>query len=235
METTHRVIAGNAARIRDRIDKVARCAGRNPEAIRLVAVTKYVGVDAARALLEEGLLDLGESRPQELWAKAEQLHDTSARWHLVGHLQRNKIRRTLPYVCLLHSVDSLRLLDAINKEAARINKHLHVLLEVNTSREEQKHGFAPQDMEDVVAGLGAYRAVSIGGLMTMASRTGGVTEARSNFAELRQLRDRIAPRCPSGVALRELSMGMSHDFEQAILEGATIVRVGSAFFEGLAT
>ncbi len=235
METTNRLIAENVARIRERIVTAAARSGRASEAIRLVAVTKYGTVDTARSLLEQDCHDLGESRPQELWSKAEQIHDTSVRWHLVGHLQRNKIRRTLPYVCLLHSVDSLRLLEAIDEEARRINKQVPVLLEVNISCEDEKHGFSPRDMEGIVAGLDAYQAIGVNGLMTMASRTGGATEARRNFAELRQLRDRLAPRCPAGVQLGELSMGMSHDFEQAILEGATIVRVGSALFEGLAT
>lgn len=235
METTSRLIAENVARIRARAAAAAARANRHPDDVRLVAVTKYVSVDAARILVEQGCQDLAESRPQELWAKAEQIHGQSVRWHLVGHLQRNKIRRTLPFVCFVHSVDSMRLLTAIDKEAARIAKQLPVLLEVNVSGEREKHGFPPREMDAVVAQLDACRAVSVQGLMTMASRTGGPTEARKNFAELRRLRDRLAPRCPAGVRLRELSMGMSRDFEEAILEGATIIRVGSALFEGLAT
>ncbi len=223
-------IADNVARVRGRIADAAARSGRTENDITLVAVTKYVSADMVRPLAAAGCLDLGESRPQQLWEKAAALADLPIRWHLVGHLQRNKVRRTLPLVAAIHSVDSPRLLTALDEECSR---PLPVLLEVNVSGESAKHGFAPETIEPLLAELAGYRNVAVRGLMCMAGLEGGLDAARREFAALRQLRDRLRPNCPPGVALDELSMGMSGDFEVAIEEGATIVRVGSALFEGI--
>ncbi len=225
-------IADNVARVRERIAEAARRGGRQGEEIKLVAVTKYVSTDLVRPLVAAGCRELGESRPQQLWEKAAALADLPVRWHLVGHLQRNKVRRTLPLVTMIQSVDSPRLLATIDKEADESGP-LSVLLEVNVTGESAKHGFPPERVEPLLAELPNYANVSVLGLMCMAALEGGPEEARGDFAALRRLRDRLRPLCPPGVALDELSMGMSGDFEQAIEEGATIVRVGSALFEGV--
>jgi pyridoxal phosphate enzyme (YggS family) len=223
-------IAENVARVRGRIADAAARSGRQASQITLVAVTKYVSAEMVRPLIAAGCIDLGESRPQQLWEKAAALTDVPVRWHLIGHLQRNKVRRTLPLVAMMHSVDSSRLLSAIEEEQLDT---LPVLLEVNISGEAAKSGLAPEVIEPFLATAAGYRHVAIRGLMGMAGLEGGLETARRDFAALRALRDRLRPRCPAGVTLDELSMGMSGDFEVAIEEGATIVRVGSALFEGV--
>jgi pyridoxal phosphate enzyme (YggS family) len=228
-----RTIADNVARVRDRIAAAAHAAGRDPAAIQLVAVTKYVDAATAALLSAAGCTDLGESRPQELWSKAEAPELAGVRWHLVGRLQRNKVRRTLPLVALIHSVDSERLLAAIDEHAAALQATPRVLLEVNCSGESAKQGFSANDVRRVAPTLDAYPHVEVAGLMTMAPLEGDAAAARTAFAALRTLRDELAAACPPGVALAELSMGMSGDFPEAIAEGATIVRVGSLLFEGL--
>ena len=228
-----RQIADNLASVRQRIAEAARRSGRSAAAVRLVAVTKYASVEAVQWLVAAGCHDLGESRPQQLWQRAEELTRQSIRWHLIGHLQRNKIRRTLPVVSLLHSLDSPRLLAAVDKEAGLSGRRVNGLLEVNISGDESKHGLEPDEVESLVALLAYYPDIEIQGLMAMASLESGPDEARRDFARLRQLRDRAQASAPEGIELRELSMGMSGDFEQAIEEGATIVRIGSALFEGV--
>jgi pyridoxal phosphate enzyme (YggS family) len=228
-----RLIADNVDRIRERIAASATRAGRDPAAIRLVAVTKYVDAATAALVLEAGCQDLGESRPQELWSKSAAAELASARWHLIGRLQRNKVRRTLPLVDLIHSIDSERLLAEIDAEAAQLDVPPRVLLEVNCSGESAKQGFAIDEVRRLAPSLGRFARVRVAGLMTMAPLEGDESAARATFAALRKLRDELAPQAPPNVALEELSMGMSGDFESAIAEGATIVRIGSSLFEGV--
>jgi len=197
-----------------------------------VAVTKYVGLRETAALLAAGCQTLGESRPQQLWGKAAEPELATACWHLIGHLQRNKVRRTLPLVEMIHSVDSLRLLKTINDISGELGKRQRVLLEVNCSGEKEKQGLAPDELLRLLPELPPLKQVEVCGLMTMAAREGGEAVAAKNFSALRQLRDEAMPACPPEVLLAELSMGMSHDFEVAIREGATLVRVGSLLFEG---
>lgn len=233
-------IAENLERVRERIARAAESAGRRPDEITLVGVTKYVGTGEAAELAAAGCTDLGESRPQELWAKAAEIERAGTspppanRWHLVGHLQRNKIRRTLPLVSLIHSVDSERLLAAIDEARTADGDNappVSVLLEVNTSGEVAKHGLEPKEVEPLLAAAPRFAHVAIRGLMTMAALEGGEAVAAKNFAALRELRDRLKPIAPDCVRLDELSMGMSGDFETAIQEGATIVRIGSALWD----
>ncbi|MEX2092214.1 MAG: YggS family pyridoxal phosphate-dependent enzyme [Pirellulales bacterium] len=226
-------IADNLRCVRERIAQAAEAAGRDANEITLVGVTKYVGVAEAIELVEAGCADLGESRPQELWSKAGELASASGRpvnWHLIGHLQRNKLRRTLSLVTLIHSVDSERLLAAINAEWQSFTTTpnqaappIRVLLEVNTSNEAAKHGLKPDEIELILAAASQFPHAEICGLMTMAALAGGLEMAARNFAALRELADRFR--------LKERSMGMSRDFEVAIREGATIVRVGSALWQ----
>jgi PLP dependent protein len=229
-------IAENLAAIRGRMAAAAARSGRGGARIMLVAVTKYVGPDEVRALVEAGCAELGESRPQQLWQRAEMFRDLPIRWHLIGQLQRNKVRRTLPLVTMIHSADSPRLVAALDEAAgepeAGARRRIPVLLEVNVSGEPAKHGFAPGQIEPFLAELAGCRNLDIRGLMCMAALEGGLDAARRDFAALRCLRDRLLANCPEGIALDDLSMGMSGDFEVAIEEGATTVRIGSALFEG---
>ena len=188
-----------------------------------VAVTKTVGVEVAAVAVELGVPDLGENRPQELWKKAAAL--PAARIHLIGHLQRNKIDRTIPLVSLVHSVDSERVLEALDAFGRSRNIPVPILLEVNCSREANKGGFAPEQLLALSDRALSLPGVSVRGLMTMAAYHDDPQLCRPAFAELRQLRDRLG--------LAELSMGMSNDFEVAIEEGATYVRVGTTLFEGI--
>ncbi len=226
-------IRRNLEQIRSRMAEAARRSGRPPESVALVAVTKYADPPLIRALVEADCHTLGESRPQQLWQKAEQLADLDIQWHLVGHLQRNKVRRTLPYIAWLHSADSLPLLEALQHHASQLNRPVATLLEVNVSGEATKHGFAPEELPAVLQALADYPQVAVRGLMTMARLEGGPGAARADFAALRELRDRLKQQFGPRVCLDELSMGMSGDFEVAIEEGATMVRIGSALFEGL--
>lgn len=226
-------IAANLQRVRDQIADAAQRAGRQPEEITLVGVTKYVDAAAARALFDAGCHDLGESRPQSLWEKAESLAGLPIRWHMIGHLQRNKVKRTLPFVTLVHSGDSLRLLQAVNIEAVALGRVVEVLLEANISGDVSKHGFRPEELRAALPQIAALGNLTIRGLMTMAALEGGPQRARRDFAALRELREKLQKDCPASMQLQDLSMGMSEDFVEAIQEGATIVRIGSALWEGL--
>lgn len=227
-------LAENLRQVRGRMAEAALRSGREPGEVTLVAVTKYASEFAARTLADLGCLDLGESRPQALWQKAGALGIDPIRWHLIGHLQRNKVRQTLPLVTLIHSADSLRLIRTIDEEASRqLGRAMPILLEVNISGEPAKHGFAPAEMEPLGKDLAALEHIEVRGLMTMAGQAGGLDRARRDFAALRALRDRLRAAWPPELASGELSMGMSGDFEAAIEEGATMVRVGSALFEGV--
>jgi PLP dependent protein len=220
----------NLSRVRNNIAQAAARSGRPADAVVLVGVTKYVEPPLARLLVEAGVKDLGESRPQELWRKAAALANVLVSWHLIGHLQRNKVKRTVPVANWIHSADSVALLQQIDRESVAI---LDVLLEVNVSGDATKHGFRPNDIEPLLPDILKLQNVNIRGLMTMAALEGGPERARRDFAALREIRDRLNPHFHPLFALNELSMGMSGDYEVAIEEGATIVRVGSALFEGI--
>lgn len=233
MDEIARRIADNLATVRGQIAAAAGRSGRAPESVTLVAVTKSAPPEIARRLVEFGATDLGESRPQELWSKAHALSKVDVRWHLIGHLQRNKIRRTLPLLELMHSVDSRRLLVALDEEARAIGRVAAVLLEVNISGDITKTGLPPDELEAILESAAHLPNVAVLGLMGMAALAGGQDAARRDFSRLRKLRDRLAENAPNEISLGELSMGMSGDFEIAIEEGATLVRVGSALFEGI--
>jgi len=217
------------AEVEERIRRACSRAGRKREEVTLVAVTKTVNESVAAALPALGVLNLGESRPQELWKKAAAIPNAS--WHLIGHLQRNKIDRTVPLVSLIHSVDSPRILDALDTFGRKSERPVPVLLEVNCSREEAKGGFKPDELPAIADSVMSLTGVRVEGLMTMAAYSDDPTACRPTFAELRFLRDQL--RIRTGLPLPHLSMGMSGDFEVAIEEGATFVRIGSTLFEGL--
>jgi hypothetical protein len=222
-------LTNRLASVRSRIADACRRAGRDPAGVTLVAVTKTVSAEVAALAAELGMTDLGENRPQELWKKAAAV--PSARWHLIGHLQRNKIDRTAPLVALIHSVDSERLLDALAAFGTRRGEPVPVLLEVNCSREAAKGGFSPDAVPGLSDKLLSLTGVSVRGLMTMAAYSDNPEDARPAFAELRSLRDDLRTR--TGLELPHLSMGMSGDFEVAVEEGATLVRIGTTLFENL--
>jgi pyridoxal phosphate enzyme (YggS family) len=226
------ILSGRLEALEERMEAACRRAGRNRSEITLVAVTKTVSAEIAALLPSLGVLDLGESRPQELWRKATILPET-VRWHQVGHLQRNKVAATLPWVRLIHSVDSGRLLSALELEAGKINREVDVLLEVNVSGEVSKHGFEPHEFPEVMKATPELTRVRITGLMTMAAFEEEPERCRPTFAELRRLRDQWRSNLSPPHHLDHLSMGMSNDFEVAIEEGATIVRLGTVLFEGL--
>jgi pyridoxal phosphate enzyme (YggS family) len=219
--------------VEERLQAACRRAGRARREVTLVAVTKTVSADIAALLPELGVLDLGESRPQELWRKAAAL-PSPVRWHLVGHLQRNKIERTLPLVELIHSVDSLRLLAALEEAAARHGRPATVLLEVNVSREANKQGFAPEQVPTLAEAINRLGQVQVRGLMTMAALEDDPERCRPTFALLRQLRDQLRGALRPPHTLEHLSMGMSNDFEIAVEEGATLIRLGTILLGGLA-
>jgi len=225
-------IQQNLDHVSRRIEEAADRAGRGRNEVRLIAVTKYVGADTAAQLVRLGCRELGESRPQQLWDKAARLAESDVRWHLIGHLQRNKIRRTLPLVSMIQSVDSLRLLRSLDTVAVELDRDVDVLLEVNVSGDVEKHGFLASEVAEAARSLDRLSRVRVKGLMTMASRQGDLTVARDDFRRLYELREQLRVICPQPHAIEELSMGMSRDFDVAIEEGATIVRVGSALFEG---
>jgi pyridoxal phosphate enzyme (YggS family) len=230
-----RLIADNLARIRGQIADAAEASGRTAADITLVAVTKYVGADFVQDLVECGCRDLGESRPQQLWEKTAAIDCADVRWHMIGHLQRNKVARTLPMVSMIHSLDSQRLMQAVNSAAEARRATSVGLLEINISGDESKHGWDPEELPALLARMNEFPHVTVDGLMAMASREGGLDRAQRDFAALRELRDSLQLRCPETVRLDQLSMGMSGDFTVAIRGGATIVRVGSALFEGVET
>jgi PLP dependent protein len=239
-------IAANLAAVRERIARACERCDRDPASVRLVAVTKYARLEWVRAAIDLGLRDLGENRPQQLIERAEQFghaaHEAESelpRWHLIGPLQRNKARKLLPFATWIHSVDSVKLLESIHRIAfveEQWSSLPKLLLELNVSGETQKGGFRPEELDEgrLIAGLGdaAWQRLPIAGLMTMAPLVDDAEQARPVFRELRSLRDRWQE--ATGRPLPELSMGMSGDFEVAIEEGTTQVRIGSALWQGLA-
>lgn len=229
MTSPRSLLAERLAAVNDRLAAACARAGRSRAEVTLVAVTKTVSPDVAAVLPGLGVVDLGESRPQELWKKATAL--PHVRWHLIGHLQRNKIDKTVPLVTLIHSVDSERVLAALHEFGLKNGSPVPLLLEVNCSREAAKGGFAPTAVPALADILVSLPGVRIDGLMTMAAFHDDPEQCRPTFAELQAIRDDLRTR--TGLPLPHLSMGMSHDFEVAVEEGATLVRVGSTLFESL--
>ena len=216
-----------------RIARAADSANRDPADIRLVAVTKYVDASIVRMLYELGCRCFGESRPQVLWQKAKELEDLDIEWHMIGHLQTNKVRRTLPVISLLHSGDSSKLIEFVDSESSGQGITTDLLCEVNISGDPTKHGFTTEELRSSLDGIGSLNNIRIMGLMAMASRAGGSDQAKRDFEQMAEFRELLQKESPESISLNELSMGMSGDFEEAIASGATLVRVGSVLFEGV--
>ncbi len=226
-------IAANLAAVQERIRRAAEASGRTAAAVRLVAVSKTFGLDAIRAAIDAGQLDFGENRVQEALPKIEALSSDhpELRWHLIGHLQSNKARKAARPFDAIHSVDSLEVLRRLGEGAAETRRRPQVLVQVDLAGEATKFGALPDDARAIVEAAARLEAVRLVGLMTLPPFYDDPIAARPVFARLRELRDRlVAEGAAAAGQLADLSMGMSHDFEVAIAEGATVVRVGSAIF-----
>jgi len=228
--TPHADIAARLSEIRERIGLAADRAGRRAGDVRLVAVSKTYPVECVRAAAGAGQLDFGENRVQEALEKIAAAPDLPVRWHLIGHLQSNKAKKAAgPFACI-HSIDSVALLREVDRAAARAGAAPEALIQVDLAGEATKFGAPENEVRAIVDAAAACRAVRLAGLMILPPYFDDPEEVRPYFVRLRQFRDRLcAEGAPAG-SLRELSMGMSHDFEVAVEEGATIVRVGTAIF-----
>jgi len=230
-------VAERLALVRDRITEACNRAGRSPEAVRLVAVSKRIPLPLVVEACRAGQWDLGENRVVEAVDRQPELASllTAAglpserlRWHFIGHLQSNKAGKAAGRFHMLHSVDSVKLAEKLSRLASDESRTETVLLEVNISGEAQKQGLAPEKVSDVAARIAILPGLDLRGLMGMAKYGAGEGELRSSFASLRRMAEDA--RAASGLALPELSMGMSGDFEAAIAEGSTLVRIGGAIF-----
>jgi pyridoxal phosphate enzyme (YggS family) len=227
-------IAANLAAVRTRIAQAAAASRRAPESIRLIAVSKTFGLDAIRAAIAAGQRDFGENRVQEALPKIETLAnepvDTAIRWHLIGHLQSNKARKVARPFDLIHSVDSIDLLKKIDAAAQEVRRTPELLVQVDLAGEATKFGAPPESVPAIFEAAASLSSARIVGLMVIPPYYDDPVAAQPFFRRLRELRDELGSRGVPAEHLRELSMGMSHDFEAAIAEGATRVRVGTAIF-----
>jgi len=241
-----RKLQDNLKRVEQRIAGACERAKRERGEVTLVAVTKYATLDLVRLLVEVGLHDLGENRVQELTRRAAMLREwqqrrtlgtgtlsEDSRWHMIGHLQRNKVRQVLPWVHLIHSVDSLRLAEEIDAEAGRIGRRMPILLQVNVSGAATQHGIAVAAATHLAEQLQTLKNLDLRGLMAIAPLSDDEKTVRHSFDRMRELFDEVRSEGIAGPQFTELSMGMTHDFEWAIEVGATYVRIGSALFEGI--
>lgn len=223
-------IAANLRAVQERIERAAAKTGRGPCNIRLVAVSKTVPVARIQEAIAAGVTDLGENRVQEAREKAESL-GRQVRWHLIGHLQRNKVKYIFPLFDVIHSVDSVALAQEIGQEAEKRGwPGIDLLLQVHMGGEETKSGFEPEGLSSAVEEVARLPRLNVKGLMAIPPYLPDPEEVRPYFRQLRQLAGEIRRREIPGISMEELSMGMSHDFEVAIEEGATLVRVGTAIF-----
>lgn len=222
-------ISDNLKRVHERVTRAAERAGRTAEDVTLVAVTKTQPAEAIRDAVAAGVRVVGENRVQEAAQKVDAVAGDVS-WHLVGHLQRNKVRAALDLFDLIHSVDNLKLAQEIGKRAAQAGRRAQVLLQVNTSGAASQFGIEPDAAVDLAKRVSEIEGIAVEGLMTIGAFLPDAEAVRPCFVRLRALRDRIAASHIPGVAMTHLSMGMTSDFEVAIEEGATLVRVGTAIF-----
>lgn len=213
--------------VRDRIDNAAKGCGRDPREITLIAVTKTYPVDAMNEAISLGVTDIGENKPQEVRDKFE--HVKPVKWHLIGHLQSNKIKYVIDRCTMIHSVDSIKLMQEIEKSALSHDCHIDILIQVNISGEESKSGIAPDELPSLLEAAGELSRVHVKGLMTIAPKA-EFGDVAVHFRNMKALFDKTKQKTYKNVEMKELSMGMSNDFELAIENGATMVRVGSSIF-----
>jgi|SRR5579883_531775 len=222
-------IKANAEVVREKIIGACRAAHRDANEVTLIAVTKNFPAEAVLAAIAESITDIGENRVQEIVAKKE-LVAAPVRWHMIGHLQTNKVKYIAPFIYCIHSVDSAELLETINKEAKKAGRVIDILFEVNVSGEPQKYGMTPEGASALTHTVATLANVRATGLMTVAQDTEDGAVLHEQFETLRLLRDAIQRDNIPNAPMTELSMGMSHDFEIAIAEGATMIRLGTALF-----
>lgn len=226
-------VADNIAKVRERVEAAALRVRLDPGAITLMAVSKTFAAERIRQAYLAGVRHFGENRVQEFVGKVDDLRDLGeAQWHMIGHLQTNKAATAVEVFHAIDSVDSLKLAEKVNQCARKLDRHLSVLIEVNVGGEAAKSGVAPDsaELEAILAAARRLEKLEIRGLMTIPPFTDDPQQARPFFRKLRELRNQIAARKISGVSMEILSMGMSNDFEVAIEEGSTCVRVGTAIF-----
>lgn len=223
-------ISSNLASIQQRIDAAARLAGRDPASVRLIAVSKTFPLDAIREAYAAGQREFGENRVQEALQKIDGSADLSIRWHLLGHLQTNKARKAATAFAVIQSVDSVELIDKLDREAVEAGSTPELLIQVDLAGETTKYGATPAEVPRLFEAAAACHAARIVGLMTLPPLPETPEEARPWFRQLRELRDGWLSSGVPAAMLRELSMGMSGDFEVAVQEGATMVRIGTAIF-----
>lgn len=244
-----RRLSENLKKVRDRISAACDRARRSPDDVQLIAVTKSVDIEVIRQVLELGTIDIGESRPQQLNQRAGMMHEfierravlggrregppARPRWHMIGHLQRNKVKLVVPWAEMIHSVDSLRLAEDLHLQATRLGRVVDILLQVNTTGERSKFGVAVGAAPHLTEHLAAWPGVRLCGLMTMAPLDSTPEELRLAFSRLKDIFEDMRGDRYVGPAFEHLSMGMSNDFEYAIEAGATMVRIGSLLFEGM--
>lgn len=229
-------IKENLRRIRERVTRAADAAGRDPDEVTIVTVSKFAGADAVRAAYEAGCRDFGENRIQECAEKILSLRSDlpEAHWHMIGHLQSNKVKKALELFDFVQSVDSLKLAREINRRAAEAERRVDILVEVNSSGETQKHGLPTEEAPELIDRLSELSWLNTRGLMTLGPHTEDEAAIRKSFSSTRELLDTLREGDSNGAASGELglilSMGMSGDFEIAIAEGSTMVRIGTAIF-----
>lgn len=213
-----------------RIENAAQASGRSPHSIRLVAVSKTIPAERVKEAIDAGITLFGENYVQEARAKFNELYAYHPSWHFVGHLQSNKAKYAVRLFDLIHSVDSLKLSKELHKQAKKINKTQDVLIQVNMSGETSKSGIDPVDAGHLINEISSLENLAVKGLMTMPPFFNDPDTVRPYFSALRDLRDQLKNESPPNVSLDELSMGMTGDYEVAIAEGATLVRIGTAIF-----
>ena len=223
-------IADNIKRVRENVQRAAEQCGRDAADITLIAVTKTVDVDAMEEALSCGLDNVGENRVQELCRKYEILQERRIRWHLIGHLQTNKVKYVADKVDLIHSVDSVRLLEELERAGVKCNKTINFLLQVNVSGEESKFGLEPGEVDRFLESAATMRYARLCGLMTVPPVAKEPNDSRKYFEKLRNLFVDIRDKNYDNISMEHLSMGMSGDYTAAILEGATMIRIGTSIF-----
>lgn len=223
-------IKSNLINIEKRINDSCEISDRSNDEVKLIAVTKTVDIEAVNEAIECGVTDVGENKPQELARKYEVIGDR-VKWHLIGSLQTNKVKYIIDKVYMIHSIDRLSLCDEIQKRAQSIDRQINCLIQVNISKEESKHGILEEDAIDFIKNISNnYPNIRVKGLMTMAPNTDDKNLIKSVFRGLKDLANKIDHENINNVSMEALSMGMSNDFEIAIEEGATFVRVGTSIF-----
>lgn len=224
------MIAENVEQIRKRIHRACERSGRDLRSVRLIAVSKTFEAEKIREVVEAGLNDIGENFVQELRDKRAALNNPDIRWHFVGHLQSNKVKYITDFIYLIHSIDHQSVAEEIDKRGARIGRTVDVLIEVNTTREKTKFGVLPESTVEFAKSLAHFKSLKLKGLMTIGLFLPDPEASRPAFQTLRSLRDEVMRVGIENAEMTELSMGMTNDFEVAIEEGATMIRLGTAIF-----